>query len=449
MRALRLASAGIALLTVAACAEVWGIPERQTDDTIVCGADGCTCAPGHEDCDKNQDNGCEANLAADGANCGACGVECRNGACQASQCQCDSGWADCDGDLATGCETDITIDLNCGGCGVVCENGACQDGACECATGFADCDEDHGACESELASDAANCGACGHDCLGGDCTAGACGPIVLADAVSLPSDLLVHDGVIYLGSPGLETMPVDGGPLVPLLSPSNEFPGWLFATDELLYFSDVINIKSMPFDASAPPTVMAVDQYMRNDFVVAGPYAYWLNGGDGLPGELRRVPLAGGPVEKLADGGPERVFANSTHLYWTDYVAMYRWQLPDGPMELFKEPADQVYIVAVDDEAIYWDRNFGDALTRTDIASGDDVDLIPGASPLRATLDATNLYMIDAIDATLRVVPKDGSGPDVTLVSGLDSTDAFFPAIDDDAEAVYWLLSTRVGKVAK
>jgi hypothetical protein len=445
-----LAAAAVAL-AAGACAEVWGIPERQIDKSIVCTAGGCTCAAGYEDCDGKLDNGCEANLTADQANCGACGAECKNGACEAAVCQCDVGWGDCDEDPLTGCETDITVDLNCGGCGLSCENAACAEGVCVCSGGFSDCDADPSTCEAHLEDDPANCGACGHDCVGGGCTDSHCEPVIVADTsdTCLPGDMAVKDGTIYLGCQGLETLSVNGGPLVPLLA-DTEYVNWLALTGDRLYYSDSISLKWTPYDASAPPTVLATDQYIRNDIVVTATHVYWWNGGDGLAGELRRVSIDGGPVEKLADAATGfELFANSTHLYWSDYITIFRMPLPEGPIEAFAEPPDQPYLVAADDEALYRDRDYGEALTSMSIETQVDTDLIVGASPMCVVLDQTLAYALDGLDGTVKVVPKDGSLPAVTLATGIDTLVAFFPALDQDETAVYWLVQSSVGKVAK
>jgi hypothetical protein len=79
-----------------------------------CNAGSCggTCATGFANCNLNfRNDGCEVDLARDGAHCGACGAACPSatethatGACAASRCACVEGWADCDGSRANGCE---------------------------------------------------------------------------------------------------------------------------------------------------------------------------------------------------------------------------------------------------------------------------------------------------------------------------------------------------------
>lgn len=143
----------------------------------VCGVS--NCAGGKGDCDGNIANGCEATLATDPANCGACGTACfvNHGtpACGGGMCfvsACDAGFKDCDGNYVGGCETNVQSSVtSCGDCGVACTNAhgttACNVGVCVpmCAPGFADCDAnpDNG-CETDTTSSLGNCGGCGMAC---------------------------------------------------------------------------------------------------------------------------------------------------------------------------------------------------------------------------------------------------------------------------------------------
>jgi len=98
-----------------ACGNACAAPAHAT---AVCVAGGCgfVCTPGFADCDQLAFNGCEAELAIDGLNCGACGVACAP--CNAGQCgdplappePCEIGtygvltgdpWVVCEADAAT------------------------------------------------------------------------------------------------------------------------------------------------------------------------------------------------------------------------------------------------------------------------------------------------------------------------------------------------------------
>jgi hypothetical protein len=154
------------------------------------------CDPGYADCDRNANNGCESQLLADPDNCNACGNKCprpnhiaavcNNGVCGLGQCE--NGWSDCDKNPNNGCEAQLSSDVNnCGLCGKVCFQGApnaapgCVNGGCSfaCNQGFADCNGvAQDGCEVNLNSDAMNCGMCNVACVMngkmGQCQAAKC-----------------------------------------------------------------------------------------------------------------------------------------------------------------------------------------------------------------------------------------------------------------------------------
>jgi hypothetical protein len=104
--------------------------------TAVCRVGGCAigaCAAGFADCDGSAANGCEVNLNTDLAHCGRCRNACsRNNiptaACNAGVCggACAAGFNDCNRDPADGCEVNLGADpANCGACANRCSTGVC------------------------------------------------------------------------------------------------------------------------------------------------------------------------------------------------------------------------------------------------------------------------------------------------------------------------------------
>jgi hypothetical protein len=166
-----------------------------------------SCTSGFSDCNGVVSDGCEARTATDAMNCGACGARCAAPAhttmtCASGRCvvgSCAAGFADCDGNPDNGCEADLANDAsNCGACNARCGGEHVSEAVCaasrcritRCATGWDDCDrtgtpsavstptaEYANGCETDTANDASNCGACNARCdtVTGLCNASVCG----------------------------------------------------------------------------------------------------------------------------------------------------------------------------------------------------------------------------------------------------------------------------------
>jgi alpha-tubulin suppressor-like RCC1 family protein len=98
---------------------------------------GDPCADGFDDCDGEEANGCETPLETL-TDCGGCDVTCdaanASETCTGGVCAivaCEEGFDDCDDDDDTGCEGDLASDAHCGACGEACEAGwTCEAGGC-------------------------------------------------------------------------------------------------------------------------------------------------------------------------------------------------------------------------------------------------------------------------------------------------------------------------------
>ncbi|MEO5729907.1 MAG: hypothetical protein ABI134_03040, partial [Byssovorax sp.] len=223
-----------ALIVLAgSCDKIWGISPRTFDPNLVCEESGCRCAEGFDDCDGDENNGCEADLQEAPESCGACGTRCDNGACSGGACQCKVGFGDCDGDASNGCETSTT--------------------------------------------DApSSCGACGHDCLGAPCNDGRCTPTVLTKLYA-PTSLALDDGYLYVGScdiPALQRIPVRGG------TPQSMYDGQgcvrALAIDQgSLYFATNDKILTMKLDGSSPPSLVVDAPDFSKVLGVLDGHVYW------------------------------------------------------------------------------------------------------------------------------------------------------------------------------
>ena len=175
-----------------------GVICSRNNGTASCASGSCQltgCNAPFANCDGNDANGCEANLASDVNHCGTCGTQCTNQhgstSCVSGTCtpSCISGFQSCDGNPNNGCETSTTTNTDCGGCGVPCSrtNGSasCATGSCQltgCNAPFANCDGiDSNGCETNTSNDASHCGSCTTQCTNANgstsCSNGNCAPV--------------------------------------------------------------------------------------------------------------------------------------------------------------------------------------------------------------------------------------------------------------------------------
>ena len=150
------------------------------------------CPVGRGHCTPNPQDVCETDVAANLANCGACGLACSANhvepACVSGKCTgaCVPGFFDCNGNKqGDGCESNPLVDpANCGACGFACSTNniaapACTAGACTgaCKAGYADCNGNKltDGCEVHIDADPRNCGECGDACSASHMATLSCG----------------------------------------------------------------------------------------------------------------------------------------------------------------------------------------------------------------------------------------------------------------------------------
>jgi hypothetical protein len=126
-----------------------------------CGTETCeelVCDEGYADCDGLANNGCERSIRTD-TDCGGCDeacavpnaeASCASGSCRLTECT--PGFADCNAEDDDGCEASLAAPETCGSCDRTCEAGM------QCDNGMCRCDDD------------ADCVGAGESCCDGTCT---------------------------------------------------------------------------------------------------------------------------------------------------------------------------------------------------------------------------------------------------------------------------------------
>lgn len=387
------------------------------------------------------DGGCD-DVSSDVNNCGFCGNVCGDQhatpSCAAGTCSlaCDLGHDDCDGDPANGCEADVGSDVdNCGSCGNVCSErhaaATCVAGACAvaCDAGYADCDGDPlTGCEVALASDPFHCGACGNDCAGGPCDAGACGPgaTSLASGLAVPSALVLDDSALYL----VGFQPA-GGIAVRI--------GKLAGGATCLATAAPPGVGGCSADRFEDVALIGADAIVTGS---SGVLRYPSSGAAAIP-LTSSVP---DPWAVVTDGSDVWFTSLSQGgIYRVDALAS--GQSAQEITGVFSEPGGAL---VGDAEHLYWARTDGtvvklrkDGTERRQIASGQVVDTT-NLTPHYLAADADHLFWSSPNGFLFRLA-KDGS--DLVVLADDQPSPAGVAVDPEGSGAVYWV--NRVGSIRK
>jgi hypothetical protein len=376
------------------------------------------------------------DLASDPKNCGACGKVCAAGAhttatCEAGTCvsTCAPGFGDCNGQPDDGCEADLAKDLlDCGACGrgcAACGGTVCTDGMCDAKTIVTSTEPGvtHVALdavrvyfitgknvqqvEKDGSKPAVVFGATNSTGVGADTlvdvvqpgTGGASGiyrtsagfvgpqaPVLAAgrNVVALTVDTT---GIYYAAekSAGLSEVTrcnnCGANPTVLIPNAINVGVAGI-ALDGTTVFVGAGDTIQRVEKTAADFKTLVVGQTPRS-LSTDATYVYWINGvsGLGLPGgdagppkgEVARMPKSGGAVEKIATSlrAPQFLAASSSGVYVTDRGlpnakdgTLVRLS-PDGKSRLIlARDLAAASGVAIDDACVY----FGDASTVKKVA---------------------------------------------------------------------------------
>ncbi|APR81047.1 Hypothetical protein A7982_06394 [Minicystis rosea] len=376
-----------------------GQPDRFIDPHVSCADGPCVCVGGFDDCDGDEDNGCETDLSSSASHCGACGSSCDNGTCSGGVCTCAEGFVDCDGNASNGCEARLDIDLQ-------------------------------------------NCGACDHDCGGSVCSAGVCLPVTFGglDAVS---SIATGNGDLYVarcGDPAVGSIDASGGSLQGI-GMATGCASMIAVSDDTVVWAttDAVLSASLDFPASATELTTMTSPVR---FLAASPtHIYWWSS-DTTTSALVRVPIAGGAVETVAETTVSALAVGAELAYWSDAKGIHAVRF-DGLLvsDLSTMTARALSVegdtlFAADAEGIH-------AIT----SNGTTTLLEPTEGAEAIAADTAHVYWVDTTDNTVRRIRRDATEMTILAKGEPFSTVVAPIALDDDA--VYWIADQKVRRVAK
>jgi hypothetical protein len=434
-----------------------------------------TCAPGHMDCDKNGNNGCEVDLQSDAANCGACGTACDASGTLHNDCitavctpTCAPGHMDCDKNGNNGCEVDTQDDAaNCGACGTACAATGTRRNDCIAAVCTPACDSAHGncdndgtnGCEADLNS-STTCGACGHDCLGGKCSTMQCQALPLASSLRTPRGIAVDSMYVHWvdgdesGQFGGRFMRVSlNSGAITFIAGDQPGPYDVASDGQYVYWSN----SGSPSSTMGPPVYTSSIQRVLSGDTTPQDVALGMNYPDVVSG-VKRIRVDANNVYFTADGGVFEVpkagagapsaiagltvssiadIAIDTSYVYTAFLSIHRGSIDGSDTPLTFTVGDTLHI-AVDDTYIYYGHQDSSSGIQgfykiiKDFSGGPSLAaqaaLLP-SSPV--AMDATYIYYSDGTN--LSRVPKAGGKPQALS----NQVDGMF-AIVVTKDAVYW-----------
>jgi hypothetical protein len=212
-------------------------------------------------------------------------------------------------------------------------------------------------------------------------------------------------------------------------------------------------VMAMPL-AGGEPTVLAEDQRLPGQLVLAGGYLYWINrphGETARDGAAMRVPLSGGPPEVVAQDllNTSGLAVDETYAYFfTSQLALSAWSLvrvnKDGsgvPDRLLSNLISRASTMVMADGQLYWKSN-GLVNAMASDGSGEVRDLAESreavsASPSDLVLDGDRLFWIFDSGTSTGVGSVLRAGGATDLIVEMDTTFMAY-GLAVDSQHAYW-----------
>jgi hypothetical protein len=313
---------------------------------------------------------------------------------------------------AGGCDADLAADpANCGRCARSCLGGTCEAGACSVVIVAASEPSPQG-----LAIDATqiywtNTGANGdvESCPLSSCTNGGA---VLVSGLSSPNAVLSAGGHAWwtnFGASTLQRCAVSGcngtATTMATMSPLSTGFGRLAADATTLFFTDAGNgkVHACPLSGcGAGPTTLATGQANAWGIAVDDTNVYWVI--DELLGSVRSCPKAGCGVANTTmvtlasnQGGPRTLTVDATHVYWVTQTgsAVMRCAKSgcNAEPEIVASNVLNPHGVAVDDQFVYFTERTTGSVKKV-VKTGGTPTLVAGAqgNPFNVVVDDRAVY---------------------------------------------------------
>ncbi len=244
-------------------------------------------------------------------------------------------------------------------------------------------------------------------------------------------------------------VPIGGGAVTTVASGVSDDLAPIAVDDMNVYIADKFTIKKVPIAGGQVEKLAGTDFFVRA-IATDGVSVYW---NEDPFSTVRKVPVGGGLVVTLAAGfGPAGPIAvDHTHVYWMDHFDTIR-KVPIGGGVVVTLASNLAFLddLVVDSTNVYFSEA-DTARIRTMSVEGGTISTLVAGPPFifRSTIlavDSVNLYWVN--QANVGSVPKAGGAPMFIVPGGLAS-DPFIPnAIAADGSAVYWT-EVRGGTIKK
>ena len=271
----------------------------------------------------------------------------------------------------------------------------------------------------------------------------------------LPTDIAVDDTKVYWTIKGaVKAVPSGGGTVETLVGGLGSPAGLVITPGELFWTETVCCtirangiVKKIPI-AGGPVTILASARDWPGDIAADASHVYWVEGGaygeiEGYGG-IVKTPLTGGDVSAISDPGPGVLppfAADDTNVYFANKWSVKKVPLAGGPVQQLAVAGFYIEEIATDGSYVYWIEGPSSLVRRVSVNGGPVAVVGFGGSgpPGPLAVDGAYAYWVDHFDKIVKA-PK-GGGPVITLASGLpflsalvtDGTNLFFSEQDSGA----------------